>query len=104
VVLLGARVDKRDDTPKLIATDIELFEAMPDTDPPLRLHLTPTRLTDETVNRLKELFLDFPGESEVLLLLDDRHVLRLPDQYAVSTRSGLVGELRALLGHEAVVV
>ena len=104
VVLLGARVDKRDDTPKLIATDIELFEATVDTDPPLRLHLTPTRLTDETVARLKELFLDFPGESEVLLLLDDRHVLRLPDQYAVSTRSGLVGELRALLGSEAVVV
>jgi len=104
VVLLGARVDKRDDTPKLIATDIELFEAMPDTDPPLRLHLTPTRLTDETVDRLKELILDFPGDSEVLLLLDDQHVLRLPDQYTVSTRSGLVGELRALLGHEAVVV
>ena len=104
VVLLGARVDKRDDTPKLIATDIELFEAQVDTDPPLRLHLTPTRLTDETVSRLKELFLDFPGDSEVLLLLDDRHVLKLPDQYAVSTRSGLVGELRALLGHEAVVV
>ena len=104
VVLLGARVDKRDDTPKLIATDIELFEAMPDSDPPLRLHLTPTRLTDETVGRLKALFLDFPGDSEVLLLLDDRHVLRLPEQYTVSTRSGLVGELRALLGHEAVVV
>ena len=104
VVLLGSRVDKRDDTPKLIATDIELFEAMPDADPPLRLHLTPTRLTDETVDRLKSLFLDFPGDSEVLLLLDDHHVLRLPDQYTVSTRSGLVGELRALLGHEAVIV
>lgn len=104
VVLIGGRVDKRDDTPKLIATDIEIFDAMPDTDPPLRLHLSPTRLTDSTVERLKELFLDFPGASQVILLLDGTHVLQLPEQYMVSTQSGLVGELRALLGHEAVVV
>ncbi len=104
VVLIGGRVDKRDDTPKLIATDIEIFDAMPDTDPPLRLHLSPTRLNDTTVKRLKELFLDFPGTSQVLLLLDETHVLQLPEQYMVSTQSGLVGELRALLGHEAVVV
>ena len=104
VVLIGGRVDKRDDTPKLIATDIEIFDAMPETDPPLRLHLSPTRLNDTTVKRLKELFLDFPGTSQVLLLLDDTHVLQLPEQYMVSTQSGLVGELRALLGHEAVVV
>jgi len=104
VVLIGGRVDKRDDTPKLIATDIEIFDAMPETDPPLRLHLSPTRLNDSTVGRLKELFLDFPGTSQVILLLDETHVLQLPEQYLVSTQSGLVGELRALLGHEAVVV
>lgn len=104
VVVLGARVDRRDDTPKLIATDIEVFEPMADTDPPLRLHVSPSRLDETTVERLKELFLDFPGDSEVLILLGDRQVVKLPDQYSVSTRSGLVGELRALLGHEAVVV
>ncbi|MEX0768085.1 MAG: DNA polymerase III subunit alpha, partial [Microthrixaceae bacterium] len=104
VVLIGGRVDKRDDTPKLIATDIEIFDAMPETDPPLRIHLSPTRLNDSTVERLKELFLDFPGSSQVILLIDETHVLQLPDQYMVSTQSGLIGELRALLGHEAVVV
>ncbi|MEI2699286.1 MAG: OB-fold nucleic acid binding domain-containing protein [Microthrixaceae bacterium] len=61
VVILGARVDGRDDTPKLIATDIELFEPLAEGEPPLRLHLSPSRLTDDTVGRLKELFLDFPG-------------------------------------------
>ncbi len=104
VIILGARVDKRDETPKLIATDIELFEPMAEGEPPLRLHIPVTRLDDATVDRLKELFVDFPGESEVYILLGDRQVLRLPEQYTVSTRSGLVGELRALLGHEAVVV
>jgi DNA polymerase-3 subunit alpha len=104
VVILGARVDKRDDTPKLIATDIELFEPMAEGEPPLRLHLSPTRLTDDTVGRLKELFLDFPGDSEVYIMLGERQVVRLPEQYTVSTRSGLVGELRALLGQESVVL
>ena len=104
VVILGARVDKRDETPKLIATDLELFEPMADGEPPLRLHLPPTRLTDQTLGRLKELFLDFPGDSEVYICVGERQVVRLPDDYTVSTRTGLVGELRALLGHESVVV
>jgi DNA polymerase-3 subunit alpha len=104
VIILGARVDGRDDTPKLIATDIELFEPLAEGEPPLRLHVAPTRLTDDTIDRLKELFLDFPGESEVYILLDERQVVRLPEQYTVSTRSGLVGELRALLGQDAVVL
>lgn len=104
VVILGARVDKRDETPKLIATDLELFEPMADGEPPLRLHLPPTRLTDQTLGRLKELFLDFPGDSEVYICVGERQVVRLPDDFTVSTRTGLVGELRALLGHESVVV
>ena len=61
------------------------------------------RLSDEMVQKLKELFLDFPGDSEVHILLGQRQVLRLPDQFLVSTQSGLVGELRALLGADAVV-
>ncbi len=104
VVILGARVDGRDETPKLIATDIELFEPLAEGEPPLRLHLSPSRLNDDIVSRLKELFLDFPGESDVYIMLGERQVVRLPDQYTVSTRSGLVGELRALLGQEAVVL
>jgi hypothetical protein len=36
--------------------------------------------------------------------VDRTKVVRLSDDYLVSTRSGLVGELRALLGHEAVTV
>ena len=98
------RVDRRDDTPKLIAADIELFEPLAEGEPPLRLHLSASRLTDDTVSRLKELFLDFPGDSEVYILLGERQVVRLPEQYTVSTRSGLVGELRALLGQESVVL
>ncbi len=104
VVVLGARVDRRDETPKLIAGDIEIFEPLAEGEAPLRLHLSPSRLTDDTVGRLKELFLDFPGDSEVYIMLGERQVVRLSEQYTVSTRSGLVGELRALLGQDAVVL
>jgi DNA polymerase-3 subunit alpha len=104
VVILTGRVDKREDTPKFIPRELEVFEPLADVRPPLRLHLPAGRLTDDTVQRLKELFADFPGESEVHILLGERQVLRLPDEFLVSTRSGLVGELRALLGHDAVLV
>jgi DNA polymerase-3 subunit alpha len=104
VVVLTGRVDKREDTPKFIPRELEVFEPLADVRPPLRLHLPAGRLTDDTVQRLKELFADFPGDSEVHILLGERQILRLPDEFLVSTRSGLVGELRALLGHDAVMV
>ena len=104
VVIITGRVDRRDDTPKLIPREVTLFEPLADEASPLRLHLPRTRLDDSTVDRLKELFADFPGDSEVHILLGEQQVLRLPDQFTVSTGSGLVGELRALLGHEAVVI
>ncbi|MFV0317481.1 MAG: DNA polymerase III subunit alpha [Microthrixaceae bacterium] len=102
VVVVGARIDKREDTPKLIASDLEPFDVMPDDTPALRLSLDPARLDDSTLTRIKELLVDFPGESEVHLLLDTQ-VLRLPDEFLVDTSSGLVGELRVLLGPEAVI-
>jgi DNA polymerase-3 subunit alpha len=104
VVLVGARLDRRDDTPKLIATDLELFEPMAEGPPPLRLHLNPLRVDDAMVNRLKELFGDFPGDSEVHILLGERQVLHLSDDFLVSLHGGLVGELRALLGVDAVLL
>jgi DNA polymerase-3 subunit alpha len=104
VVITTGRVDKRDETAKFIPRELELFEPQLDEHPPLRLHLPPSRLDDETISRLQELINDFPGESEVHILLGERQVLRLSDDHLVDTQSGLIGELRALLGHEAVVL
>ena len=104
VVITTGRVDKRDDTAKFIPRELELFEPQLDEHPPLRLHLPPTRLDDATIDRLQELIGDFPGESEVHILLGEKQVLRLSDDHLVNTQSGIIGELRALLGHEAVVI
>ncbi len=104
VVVTTGRVDKRDETAKFIPRELELFEPVVDENPPLRLHLPPARLDDDTIDRLRELFGDFVGESEVHILLGDKQVLRLSDDHLVDTKSGLIGELRALLGHDAVVL
>ena len=104
VVITTGRVDKRDETAKFIPRELELFEPQVDENPPLRLHLPAVRLDDATIDRLHELITDFPGESEVHILLGEKQVLRLSDDHLVNTQSGLIGELRALLGHESVVL
>ena len=104
VVLLSARLDARDDTPKLIATDVELFEPMADGAPPLRLQVSPGRLTDPVIERLRSLLCEHPGQSEVFVHLGRQQVLRLSDDYLVDLGGGLVAELRVLLGMDAVIL
>jgi len=103
VVTVAGRVDKREDQPKFIARDVTPFEPVLEGSPPLRLQVPPRWLSDDVVVKLKDLFSEFPGQSEVFIHLDDRTVLRLPDQYAVDTTGGLMGELRVLLGASAIV-
>jgi DNA polymerase-3 subunit alpha len=104
VVICQARVDKREDQPKLIVRDVELFEVSTEANPPLRIQLHPNRMSDEVVEQLRSLFSEFPGESEVFIHLGERQVVRLPDHFLVDTSGGLVSELRVLLGAESVLL
>jgi len=103
VVIITGRVDRRDDTPKMIPKDIDLFEPMADGAPPLRIQVSPNRLSDDVIDKLKSLLIEFPGESDVYLHLGSQ-VLHLPSEFTVDIEAGLVGELRVLLGHEAILV
>ena len=71
VVVLKARVDKRDDTPKLIAQAIEVFEVTEGDAEPLRVRVPPQLLSEATVADLKQLLADHPGDSPVFLHLGD---------------------------------
>ncbi|MGY6500195.1 MAG: DNA polymerase III subunit alpha [Acidimicrobiales bacterium] len=105
IVCVKGRIDTRDDVPKLMAVDVELFEGGLDAAaPPLRLRLAPTALSESVSNRLKALLSEHPGDSEVFLHLGDQTVVRLPDEFAVNCEGGLVGELRVLLGPDAIVL
>ena len=102
VVTVTGRMDSRDDEPKFIANQMARFEATAGS-PPLRLSLSPHMVNDVMVSELKGVLSNHPGDAEVYLHLDQQ-IVRLPDTYRVDPANGLAGELRVLLGPEAVLV
>ena len=102
VVIVKGRVDNRDDQPKIMATDLERFEPITDGAPPLHVNLSPAALSDVLLAQLKHLLSEHPGESQVFLHVGERQVLRLPDAFNVEATTGLMAELRVLLGPSAV--
>jgi DNA polymerase III subunit alpha len=103
VVVVKARVDGRDDQPKLIAMDVEPFEPMSGDAFPLRLRLAPHALSESLIEELKGLFAEYQGDSPVFLHLGDSKVLRLPPAWTVEVVPPLLAELRVLLGPQAIV-
>ncbi len=104
VVIIKGRVDTRDDQPKLMVMELERFEPITDGNAPLRINMTPNAMSESILSALKELLLEHPGESQVFLHLGATQVLRLPDEFLVDPTTGLVAELRVLLGPDAVVI
>ena len=103
IVCLKARVDHRDDMPKLIANSIEVFQPVSEGAPPIRLELGHASLSEALLTKLKGLLAEHPGPSDVFIALGGQKVVQLRD-YQVDATNGLVAELRVLLGADAVVV
>jgi len=59
------------------------------------------RLSDDIVDRFKQLLVDHPGPSPVFVHLGET-VLRLPEEFAVDATNGLLAETRVLLGPGAI--
>jgi DNA polymerase-3 subunit alpha len=103
IVVLRARVDAREDQPKLIAMEVELFEPMSGEAFPLRVKVAPSALSEVMIEDLKRLLAEHPGDSPVLLHLGERKVLRLPEAWTVDVGPALLSELRVLLGPTAIL-
>ncbi len=102
IVAVRGRLDLREDQPKLICRDLRRLElTAPGTDPPVEVVLPLNRLTDSLVRQIRDLVSEHPGNSAVHLRVGDK-VLRLPPQFNVDPRGGLVGALKELLGTSAV--
>ena len=116
VVTMRARLDRREDEPKLITLDIAPLDvtpvqiAPPDADAPIQ---TPAPLPIRLISpqsgygqtltaELKQLLIDHPGRNAVEIQVGDSHLLTLPEQYNVDTANGLPDRLRELLGPQAV--
>ena len=105
VVLVTGRLDGREDLPKLICQEVEVFDGSGEaTTRPVRLRLPVNRVEEKTIKELKTLLLAHPGASEVFLELNDRRVLRLSSEFSVEPANGLMAELRVLLGGDAVAL
>ena len=102
IVVLKGRLDLRDDRLKLVCMEVHRPELVLDGVSDLRISLPPHTLTDRKVDGLKRLLKEHPGDSPVLLHVGEK-VLRLPAEFNVDSRRGLVGELRVLLGPNAIV-
>ncbi|HLG67507.1 MAG TPA: DNA polymerase III subunit alpha, partial [Acidimicrobiales bacterium] len=102
VVVVRGRLDLREDQPKLVCMEVRRPGLDSGGAEALRLALPLGVLTDATVGRLKEVLADHPGDCPVLLHVGTK-VLRLPPEFNVDSRNGLVGELKTLLGANAVL-
>ncbi len=103
IVTVRGRVDAREEQPKLIAMDIEVFEPMAGEAFPLRVKVAAAALSEGLITDLKRLLGEHPGDSPVLLHLADDKVLRLPEAWTVDVAPGLLAELRVLLGPTAIM-
>ncbi len=103
VVIVRGRNSTRDDTPKVMAQGIEVFDADSlSANRPLKLAIRPEQLSDELLERLKKLLIEHNGHAPVIIDLGAEKMLRLPDEYNVDTGDGIIPELRVLLGENGV--
>ena len=101
VVVVRGRLDSREDTLRFFANEVQPVTST-EPDAPLRVNLGLEHQTDRLLDKLKSLLAAHPGGSPVELLLGDRRVAHLPEDFAVDTANGLPAELRELLGAEAI--
>jgi DNA polymerase-3 subunit alpha len=97
VVCVKGRLDLRDEQPKFICMEIRKPELSAGGTEPLHVYLPLHALSDDRVDRLKKLLVEYPGDSTVFLHVGDK-CIRLAPEYSVDTGRGLPAELRELLG------
>jgi DNA polymerase-3 subunit alpha len=101
VLVVKGRLDTREEEPKIICMEVSrpLLERG---DSDLHITLPLGVLTDAKVSGLKDVLSGHPGRTSVLLHVGEK-VVKLPAEFNVDCRNGLVGELKRLLGQEALL-
>ncbi len=102
VVVLRGRLDLREEQPKIVCIEVRRPVLEADGTEEVRIALPLGVISDTTVDRLKEILVDHPGQCPVMLHVGTK-VLRLPPEFNVDGRNGLVGQLKSLLGANAIV-
>ncbi|HEY7628215.1 MAG TPA: OB-fold nucleic acid binding domain-containing protein, partial [Ilumatobacteraceae bacterium] len=104
IVTVKGRIDKRDETRVgFTALDVAIVEALDASSACLRLKVPSTSLNELKIHQIRKILREHPGASPVFLHIGQGKVLRLADEFCVDLDRA-VGELRMLLGHDAVVL
>jgi len=105
IVVVKGRVDRRDDTPRIMAMDMSMPDVThnPDTKP-ITLTMPITRCTPPLVSELKEILVSHPGDSEVHvhLLNGSRTTVMRLGGFKVAPTPALRADLKMILGPSAV--
>ncbi|MBO4210279.1 DNA polymerase III subunit alpha [Micromonospora echinofusca] len=100
IVVVKGRVDRRDDTPRIMAMDM----SMPDitvnpANKPVTLTIPVTRCTPPLIDRLKETLTLHPGDTEVhIKLLNGTQASMWRPRYRVASTTALMADLKTVLG------
>jgi DNA polymerase-3 subunit alpha len=105
VVVVRARVDARDETPKLIAMEVKAPAAADSADHggsgPVELFFDARTCNNKTVDRLKGILTAHRGRNPVHLRIKGASksmTVRLGDEFRVDPRNGLYAEIKATFG------
>jgi len=104
VLVITGRVDHRGDDVKMIAQQIQ--EPRFDADSVVRLRVPATRMSRSTVEQLRSVLSNHPGNAGVFLHMvsdGDERVIQLGNDHRVEPRTALFAELRELLGPSVVL-
>ena len=94
-MVIKGRTDVRDDTVKIIVSDLTLPDLSAGPTGPVVVSLPPTRCTPPVVDRLREVLQSHPGTTEVHLRLvngERKRTLKVGDGFRVTPSAALVGE------------
>src|SRR5207248_11795868 len=105
ILLVKARVERREDAPRLVAIEVSVPDVSQTPRGPVVITMQAQRCTPPMVDRLRDVLAAHPGATDVHLQLDNAGhstVVRLGDGYRVAPTPALMAELKALLGQGAV--
>ncbi|MGH8773615.1 MAG: DNA polymerase III subunit alpha [Jiangellaceae bacterium] len=105
VVVVKGRLDRRDDSPQVIASELTLPDLSEAPTGPVVVSVPVARCTPPMVERLKDVLATHPGVTEVHLRLQgggQTTLMRLDDGLRVTPSTALMGDLKALLGPECL--
>ncbi|MFI7081729.1 DNA polymerase III subunit alpha [Micromonospora sp. NPDC049903] len=101
IVVVKGRIDRRDDTPRIMAMDMQLPDVTSNpASKPVTLTIPVNRLTPPLADRLKETLLLHPGDTEVHVKLHRSgrvETWRL-GLFRVAPTTALMGDLKSVLG------